>query len=131
MYQSTFGPHSAFGTLAVAAIVFVGVIARGGKFDFGVIYRIALPLMVAAFLILPNVGVLNQAMSDFCTSASYTAFSVLVMLIMANLSYRYGVSAVWLFGIERAYVRCFRCLAVKLKCCSGLRRLVLRDRVRC
>ena len=30
MYQSTFGPHSAFGTLAVAAVVFVGVIARGG-----------------------------------------------------------------------------------------------------
>lgn len=101
MYQSTFGPHSAFGTLAVAAIVFVGVIARGGKFDFGVIYRIALPLMVAAFLILPNVGVLGQAASDFCTSASYTAFSILIMLIMANLCYRYGMSAVWLFGIER------------------------------
>lgn len=101
MYQSTFGPHSAFGTLAVAAVVFVGVIARGGKFDFGVIYRIALPLMVAAFLILPNVGVLGQAASDFCTSASYTAFSILIMLIMANLCYRYGMSAVWLFGIER------------------------------
>ena len=99
MYQSTLGPHSAFGTLA--AIVFVGVIARGGKFDFGVIYRIALPLMVAAFLILPNVGVLGQAASDFCTSASYTAFSILIMLIMANLCYRYGMSAVWLFGIER------------------------------
>ncbi len=101
MYQSTFGPHSAFGTLAVAGIVFAGVIARGGKFDFGVIYRIALPLMVAAFLILPNVGVLGQAASDFCTSASYTAFSILIMLIMANLCYRYGMSAVWLFGIER------------------------------
>ena len=76
MYQSTLGPHSAF-------------------------YRIALPLMVAAFLILPNVGVLGQAASDFCTSASYTAFSILIMLIMANLCYRYGMSAVWLFGIER------------------------------
>ena len=65
------------------------------------IYRIALPLMVAAFLILPNVGVLGQAASDFCTSASYTAFSILIMLIMANLCYRYGMSAVWLFGIER------------------------------
>ena len=101
MYQLTFGPHSAFGTLAVAAVVFAGVIARGGKFDFGVIYRIALPLMVAAFLILPNVGALGQAASDFCASSSYTAFSILIMLIMANLCYRYGMSAVWLFGIER------------------------------
>lgn len=101
MYQSTFGPHSAFGTLAVAVVVFFGVIARGGKFDFAIIYRIALPLMVAAFLILPNVGLLSQAASDFCTSASYTAFSILIMLIMANLCYRYGMSAVWLFGLER------------------------------
>lgn len=101
MYQSTFGPHSAFGTLAVAAVVFVGVIARGGKFDFGIIYRIALPLMVAAFLIIPSIGVLAQPVSDFCSSASYTAFSILIMLIMANLCYRYGMSAVWLFGIER------------------------------
>ncbi len=101
MYQSTFGPHSAFGTLAVAAIVFAGVIARGGKFDFDIIYRIALPLMVAAFLILPSVGPLSRAVSDFCTSASYAAFSILIMLIMANLSYRYGMSAIWLFGIER------------------------------
>lgn len=101
MYQSSFGPHSAFGTLAVSLIVFVGVIARGGKFDFGIIYRITLPLMVAAFLIIPNVGLLTKAMSDFCTSASYTAFSILIMLIMANLCYRYGVSAIWLFGIER------------------------------
>ncbi|WP_080802521.1 helix-turn-helix transcriptional regulator [Arabiibacter massiliensis] len=101
MYQSTFGPHSAFGTVAVAAVVFFGVIARGGKFDFAFIYRIALPLMVAAFLILPNVGVLTQAASDFCTSASYTAFSILIMLIMANLCYRWGMSAVWLFGLER------------------------------
>ena len=102
MYQSTFGPHSAFGTLAVAAIVFVGVIARGGKFDFGVIYRIALPLMVAAFLILPNVGVLGQAASDFCTSASYTAFSILIMLIMANICYRFEIPSLRLFAIARA-----------------------------
>ena len=47
--------------------------------------------MVAAFLILPNVGVLGQAASDFCTSASHTAFSILIMLIMANLCYRYGM----------------------------------------
>lgn len=119
MYQSTFGPHSAFGTLAVAAVVFFGVIARGGKFDFAVIYRIALPLMVAAFLILPNVGVLTQAASDFCTSASYTAFSILVMLVMANLCYRYGMSAVWLFGIERAVRALFTVLGRQVESLLG------------
>lgn len=119
MYQSTFGPHSAFGTVAVAAVVFFGVIARGGKFDFAVIYRIALPLMVAAFLILPNVGVLTQAASDFCTSASYTAFSILIMLIMANLCYRYGMSAVWLFGLERGVRALFSVLGRQVEALLG------------
>lgn len=119
MYQSTFGPHSAFGTLAVAAIVFVGVIARGGKFDFGIVYRIALPLMVAAFLIIPNVGAFGQAVSDFCTSASYTAFSILIMLIMANLCYRYSMSAVWLFGIERGVRALFTVLGRQTEALLG------------
>ena len=119
MYQSTFGPHSAFGTLAVAAIVFVGVIARGGKFDFGIVYRIALPLMVAAFLIIPNGGAFGQAVSDFCTSASYTAFSILIMLIMANLCYRYGMSAVWLFGIERGVRALFTVLGRQTEALLG------------
>lgn len=101
MYAGFFGPHSAFGTLAVALAIFAGIVARGGRFDFGAIYRIALPLMVAAFLVLPSLGFLNNAAADFCVTASYTAFSILIMLILANMSYRYGISAIWLFGIER------------------------------
>ncbi|MEG2368848.1 MAG: helix-turn-helix transcriptional regulator, partial [Raoultibacter sp.] len=77
------------------------VVARGGKFDFALMYRIALPLMVGAFLVLPGFGFMNQSMSNFCVSASYTAFSILIMLILANMSYRYGMSAIWLFSIER------------------------------
>ncbi|MEG0682661.1 MAG: LuxR C-terminal-related transcriptional regulator, partial [Raoultibacter sp.] len=101
LYSGSFGPHSAFGTVAVAAVVFIGVVARGGKFDFALMYRIALPLMVGAFLVLPGFGFMNQSMSNFCVSASYTAFSILIMLILANMSYRYGMSAIWLFSIER------------------------------
>jgi DNA-binding CsgD family transcriptional regulator len=57
--------------------------------------------MVGAFLILPSLSPLTQFLSDFCMAASYTAFSILIMLILANMSYRYGISALWLFGIER------------------------------
>jgi DNA-binding CsgD family transcriptional regulator len=101
LYLSQFGPHSAPGAVVVAVIVFVGVALRGGRFKFGMIYRIALPLMIAAFLVLPSLGVLNQWFSGFCMAASYTAFSILIMLILASMSYRYGISAVWLFGLER------------------------------
>lgn len=98
---SQFGPHAAFGTLVVAIVIFVGVYARGGKFDFALIYRVALPLMVGAFLIVPSLGLLNEAVSGFCLTASYTSFSILIMIIFANMCYRYGVSAIWLFGLER------------------------------
>lgn len=101
LYNETFGPHSALGTVLVAGVVFIGVVAKGKRFDLGTIYRVALPLMVAGFLLLPSFGVLNTFASNLCVSASYMAFSILMMLIMASMSYRYGISAIWLFGIER------------------------------
>ena len=102
LYASTFGPHSAFGTVVMASLVFVGVVFQGGKFDFRVIYRYALPLMVGTFLILPSLGFLDNAAADFCLTGAYTAFSILIMIILTSLSFRQGISAIWLFGIERA-----------------------------
>lgn len=102
LYAGAFGPHSAPGTLAVGMLVFLGVAVRGGRFDFGIIYRVALPLMVVALFLLPTFGHVEGVAASFCVSAGYTAQSVLIMLIMANICYRYGVSALWLFGIERS-----------------------------
>ena len=102
LYAGAFGPHSAPGTLAVAVFVFLGVALRGGRFDFGIIYRVALPLMVVALFLLPTLGHMQGMAASFCVSAGYTAQSILIMLIMANICYRYGVSALWLFGIERS-----------------------------
>lgn len=119
MYAGPFGPHSAFGTVAVALAVFAGIVARGGRFDFGAIYRIALPLMVAAFLVLPSLGFLSNAAADFCVTASYTAFSILIMLILANMSYRYGISAIWLFGIERGVRALFSLLGRETETALG------------
>lgn len=99
---SFFGPHSSLGTLLVGACVFVGVLLRGRTFDFSLVYRAALPLMVGAFLIVPLLGNFEQGLTSFFVSASYTAFSILIMLILANMSYRYGIAAIWLFGIERS-----------------------------
>ena len=100
-YQSSFGPHSAFGTLFVGLFIFLLICKRGDHFDFTNIYRIALPLMVGAFMVLPAFGWLGSSLSDFCAMAGYTAFSILIMLILAHLSHSYGISAIWLFGIER------------------------------
>lgn len=100
-YASSFGPHSAFGTLFMGILLFVMIHRQGRDFQFATLYRFALPLMTGAFLVLPAFGWFNAQVSDFCAMASYTAFSVLIMMLMASMSYRYGISALWLFGIER------------------------------
>ena len=98
---SAFGPHSSPGTLFVGLFVFMGIALRKRKFDFSAIYRVALPLMVGAFLIIPIVGNFNNMVTAFFVSGAYTACSILVMIIMSNMCYRYGIAAMWLFGIER------------------------------
>lgn len=100
-YATTFGPHSAFGTVVMGLVLLVLISKQSGNFQFTTLYRSALPLMMGAFLVLPSFGWFNGWIADFCATASYTAFSVMIMLIMAHMSYRYGMSAVWLFGIER------------------------------
>lgn len=109
-YQSDFGPHSSPGTVAAAIAVFLGVAARGKHFDFGLVYRVALPLTVAALLLLPSFNFMSGMASSFCVSAGYTMQSIIIMLILANLCYRYGASAIWLFGIERGIRQVFMML---------------------
>ena len=65
-------------------------------------YAFAYGLMEVALFLLPTLGHVQGMAASFCVSAGYTAQSVLIMLIMANICYRYGVSALWLFGIERS-----------------------------
>jgi DNA-binding CsgD family transcriptional regulator len=102
LYARAFGPHSAPGTLIVAALVFMGVIVQGKRFDFNVTYRLGLPLMIVAFLVIAVFGDAGDMVSAVCVAGGYTAASILIMVICANICYRYGVSAVWLFGIERS-----------------------------
>lgn len=109
-YEAAFGPHSSPGTLLAALAVFLGVAARGKRFDFGLVYRVALPLVVAALLLLPSFGLMSDVASSLCVSAGYTMQSIIIMLILANLCYRYGASAIWLFGIERGIRQVFMML---------------------
>ncbi len=101
LYTGMLGPHSAFGTVAAALVVMVGVVSQGKRFDFAVIYRTALPLMAGALILPSAFGLFDSFWGNFCATGAYTAFSILTMLILANICYRYGVSAIWLFGIER------------------------------
>lgn len=75
MYGGVFGPHSAPGAVLVAVLVFVGVSFQGGRFDFSLIYRFALPLIVAALFLVPVFGGTQNYAAGFCMAAAYTAQS--------------------------------------------------------
>lgn len=95
------GPHSSWGVVFVAAVVMIGILFQGEHFDFSLVYRVGMPLMVGGLLLVPLIPNLDPTISNLAVSASYTAFSILILLILSNISFRYGASAVWLFGIER------------------------------
>ncbi|NTU89295.1 MAG: helix-turn-helix transcriptional regulator [Actinobacteria bacterium] len=98
---TTSGPHSSVGVLIAAGIVFFGLLLFSGKFNFSLIYRVSLPLMICGLLLVPAVFPGNSTISNICIIMSYASFTILIMLILSNISYRLGIGAVWLFGIER------------------------------
>ncbi len=64
--------------------------------------RIALPLTVVALWLVPMLGLEATVLSGPCAIGGYTAATILIMALCSNMCYRHGVSAIWLFGIERS-----------------------------
>lgn len=94
-------PGNAFGAMFVTALVFFSVLSASRWFNFDTIYELAFPLFIVGFLfVMPSFGSNPQVMA-FCYDAGYTMLSMYIMIIMSNITYRFGVNAVWINGIER------------------------------
>ncbi len=89
------------GCLGATALVFFGSLSTSRWFNFDVIYRLAFPLLsVSLLLIMPLVSKTPQVTAA-CFDAGYTMLSMFIMIILSNITYRFGIDAVWLNGIER------------------------------
>lgn len=100
MYE-LMGPHSSLGLLLLSGgIVFI-LVAMQSRWNYSVFLGRIVPLIAVVLLVLSNFMPATSSITENLISASYAAFSVFIMTIFANISYRYGVSALWLFGIER------------------------------
>lgn len=93
---------SMIGVALIAAVVLVAGLFFFERFDVRHLYRLALPLMVAGMLIQPVLGEQATALSGILLNASHAGFIILTMIVLSNICYRYGVVALWLFGITRA-----------------------------
>lgn len=101
-YSSALGPHSSPGVVFPSLLIFLGISLFPEKFKFSIIWKLALAMMLVSLVPLSLIMPFGRQLSDFCALTSYTSCLVLIMVILSNLSYRYGVCALWLFGIERA-----------------------------
>ena len=94
-------PGNVLGAMFVTALVFFGVLSASRWFNFDTIYQLAFPLFIVGFLfVMPTFGSNAQIMA-LCYDAGYTMLSMYIMIVMSNITYRFGVNAVWINGIER------------------------------
>lgn len=103
--RETNGGATEFGMLGVgliAAAVLVANLFFFHRFDTRLLYRLALPLMIAALLIAPLFGDEGIVVADILANTSYAGFVILTMIILSSICFRYGVNALWLFGLTRA-----------------------------
>lgn len=102
IFSNTLSMNSGMGAFAGALVVYVLVSRFGEKLDFSLLWKIAMPLMIVSLAPLDGVVAGWSTIADFCALASYTVLLLLIMAIMSNLCFRYGVCALWIFAIERA-----------------------------
>ncbi|MEE8716895.1 MAG: LuxR C-terminal-related transcriptional regulator [Coriobacteriales bacterium] len=88
------------GVLFSTAFVFFGVLSNSRWFNFDTIYRVAFPAITAVcMLAAPLIG--DNQLATWCYDAGYTMLSMYIMIVLSNITYRFGINAVWLNGIER------------------------------
>lgn len=90
------------GVALIALVVLIAGLFFFERFDVRHLYRIALPLMVAGMLVQPFLEGPASTLSGILLNASHAGFIILTMIVLSNICYRYGVLALWLFGITRA-----------------------------
>ncbi|MBO4365233.1 MAG: helix-turn-helix transcriptional regulator, partial [Eggerthellaceae bacterium] len=102
VFSSALGIHSGFGCVFAALIVYCGICIRRIEFRYSLVYQLAGLFMMLSLLPLTNVVPFWAHASGFLALAGYTFALIAIMVVLSNISYQYGVNAVWLFGIERA-----------------------------
>ena len=99
VWPLTFG--NAAGAMGACALVCVGVLAQTRRFNFDTVYQLAFPLFIIAFLFVSPVFTGDSAFTAASYDAGYTMLTIFMVIVFANITYRFGVNAVWACGIER------------------------------
>ncbi len=91
-------PYGMLGMLIVALAACVAAVALPDRYNASFLYRMALPLIVAGLVCLAFLGEGRTVAVLFANSGN-VAFTLFMLITLAGLCHRLGVSPSWMFGI--------------------------------
>lgn len=96
------GMHSSLSTAIISLAIVAFVIFSAEKASVRVLFRSSLPLLVCGFLLVLFPSFVGHTVSNYMVSMSYTLMSVIVALILFDISKRLDISIVALISLKTA-----------------------------
>ena len=101
-YPLLVGSHSTVTTLVGGLVLFAWVWWFSNRLPLSALYRAPVILLCCGLLIVPLFGLGGNLAGSFCTALGVMLFNAIVFLFLCDISKRFGVSALLLFGIEES-----------------------------
>lgn len=101
-YPILVGSHSTATTFIGGILLFIWAWWFSERLPLSTLYRAPAILICCGLLVVPLFGIGGSVAASFCTALGVMLFNALVLLFLCDISRRFGVSALLLFGIEEA-----------------------------
>ncbi|OUO92152.1 hypothetical protein B5F40_02155 [Gordonibacter sp. An230] len=89
------------GMLLIALAVLASNVLLFDRFDARMLYKLTPPLIVGGFLLISFYDGFD-GLGNALINAGFSGFVILTLIVLSTISYTYGVTAIWLFGLTRA-----------------------------
>lgn len=94
--------HRVVATGLAGAVILVMVFARRSRWDVRFLAKTVLPVSVIAFALIPFAGPIWAYAVSFLIKLAYVWFTFFVLLMLANIAYRFEIPSLRLFALARA-----------------------------
>lgn len=94
--------HRVAATGIVGVVILVMAVSKRDRFDARFLAKVGLPVAVVAFAVIPFVAPMQGYIVSVLMRFAYVWFTFFVLLMLANISYRFEVPSLRLFAIARA-----------------------------
>ncbi|NTU89438.1 MAG: LuxR family transcriptional regulator, partial [Actinobacteria bacterium] len=94
--------HRVAATGLAGITIIITALVRTDRTDVRFLAKVSLPLFLAAFALVPFAGPIWGYVVSFLIKLAYVWFTIFILLMLANLVYRFEIPSLRLFAIARA-----------------------------